>query len=147
MMKLYKFELPRAWILNALGVILVFVVCDQINAQSLRDPTLPPVETGLVDNAQSGKSSDAMTIIVRNGRPFLVVGTRLYATGQKLGQARIERISETEIWLREAGVLRKIPQFSGIQRRASASVSTKPVCKSLSSKSTSSVAPCADVQP
>lgn len=58
-----------------------------------------------------------MTIIVRNGRPHLVIGTRLYAQGEKIGQVRIERITETEIWLREGGVLHKVSQFSGIRRR------------------------------
>ncbi len=62
-----------------------------------------------------------MSVIVRNGRPYLVVGTRLYAAGEKLGQARIERITETEIWMREGGVRRKVPLFVGIQRRAASS--------------------------
>jgi len=59
-----------------------------------------------------------MTIIVRNGRPYLAVGTRLYAQGEKLGAARIERITETEVWLREGRELRKISQFHGIVRRS-----------------------------
>ena len=87
-----------------------------------------------------------MTIIVRNGRPNLVVGTRLYAQGQQLGKARIERISETEVWLREGGVLRKISQFTGIQRRTVPSGAATPAC-AASSKKTSAAAPCADVQP
>ena len=57
-----------------------------------------------------------MTVIVRDGRPYLVVGTRLLAQGQKLGEARIERIGETEIWLREGGVLRKIQRYPGVRR-------------------------------
>jgi hypothetical protein len=40
-----------------------------------------------------------------------------------LGQARIERISETEVWLREAGQLKKISVFSGVQRRVAEPVS------------------------
>lgn len=91
------------------------------DAQGLRDPTVPPAAAGFASPAQAGMASGtepgAMTIIVRNGRRYLAVGTRLYAQGQHLGPARIERISETEVWLRERGVLRKIQQFSGIQRR------------------------------
>lgn len=89
-----------------------------VNAQSLRDPTLPPAAAGLAATGPGASDEQAvMGVIVRDGRPYLVVGTRLYAQGQKLGQARIERISETEVWLREDGVLRKVPQFAGIQRR------------------------------
>lgn len=90
------------------------------DAQSLRDPTVPPAEAGLANAAVSTVSANqepgSMSVIVREGRPYLVAGTRLYAQGQKLGAARIDRISETEIWLREGGVLRKVPVFAGIQR-------------------------------
>ena len=151
MMKLCNLDVPPTWVLKGLSGLLLFWGCSQVDAQSLRDPTLPPVEAGLSDNALSGKpagaESGAMTVIVRNGRPFLAVGTRLYSIGQKLGQARIERITETEIWLREGGVLRKVPQFSGIQRRVVTPVSAKPACASTSSKSLSSLAPCAGVNP
>jgi hypothetical protein len=77
-----------------------------------------------------------MAVLVRQGVPYLVVGTRLYARGQKVGQARIERITETEVWLREAGLVRKIQVFGGIQRQASKPAQTT----SRPSSSSSSVA-------
>jgi hypothetical protein len=130
-------SLTLGWLM---GISLLFSF-GRLNAQSLRDPTLAPVEAGLSSTAPGAKpltaESGAMAVIVRDGRPFLVVGTRLYAVGQKLGQARIERISETEVWLREGGVLRKISQFPGILRRTV----TSP------SKASAPVAPRADVQP
>ena len=112
--------------------LTLFFLWGQVDAQGLRDPTLPPAEAGLASPSLDGKSVSlipgAMTIIVRNGHPYLAVGTRLYARGQKLGLARIERITETEVWLREDGVLRKVPQFPGIERR-SASELSKPGIK------------------
>lgn len=135
-----------------MGFALIFLLT-RVDAQTLRDPTVPPAEarptSDLVDGKSTGIASGAMTIIVRNERPFLVVGTRLYAQGQKLGQARIERITETEVWLREGGVLRKLPQFSGIQRRSVfvTPAAAKPTCAARVSKSSSAVAPCPDVQP
>lgn len=101
----------------------LLALCAQLgwaDAQSLRDPTVPPPEAGLASGAAgtlpAGNEPGSMGVLVRDGRPYLVAGTRLYAQGQKLGAARIERISETEIWLREGGVLRKVPLFAGIQR-------------------------------
>ena len=35
-----------------------------------------------------------------------------------LGRARVERITETEIWLREGQALRKVPLYAGVQRRS-----------------------------
>jgi hypothetical protein len=105
-----------------LGKLALAMLCfaGQVNAQDLRDPTLPPAEARLASPAEDGKAGSpalaAMTIIVRDGRPYLAVGTRLYAQGEKLGQARVERITETEVWLREGKVLRKVLQFQGIER-------------------------------
>lgn len=90
-----------------------------LHAQELRDPTAPPA--ALVAPAVGSASSPAREapggVIVRNGTPYLVVGTRLVAVGQQVGAAKLERITETDIWLREAGKLRKVPRFDGIQRR------------------------------
>lgn len=122
-----------------------------VDAQSLRDPTKAPAEAGFVDTATGPESPGiepgSMTVIVRSGRFYLAVGTRLYAQGQRLGQARIERISETEVWLREGGVLRKVSQFPGIQRRTVTPVVAQPLCTARSSKTSSPAASCADVQP
>ena len=108
------------WRVAACMLIALFFCFDLAQAQALRDPTVPPAGAGLASPALDAKSGGvapgAMTIIVRDGRPYLAVGTRLYAQGEKLGQARVERVTETEVWLREGGVLRKIQQFPGIQR-------------------------------
>ena len=122
-----KRALP-CWIALLLGTVL-----GAAGAQSLRDPTLPPLDAGVAVRPSATRSvsfdSNATTVIVRNGRRYLAVGTRLYATGEKLGSARIERITETELWLREGGVLRKLPFFEGIERHAvskSAAPTSKP---------------------
>jgi hypothetical protein len=98
-----------------------------VNAQDLRDPTMPPPESsaGPAGTVASPLGVDGMTVIVRNGKSYLVVGTRLYAPGQKVGPLRVERITETEVWLRDGQELRKVPRFSGIQRRA---VAAAPAC-------------------
>ncbi|HBH39014.1 MAG TPA: hypothetical protein DDX06_11625 [Curvibacter sp.] len=87
-------------------------------AQSLRDPTQPPgmEAAGPATAARAGAPS--WSVIVVDGRPHVAVGTRLYAQGQMLGRARVERITETEIWLREGQALRKVPLYAGVQRRS-----------------------------
>jgi hypothetical protein len=163
------------------GWLIGMLLCAAVNpagAQSLRDPTLPPVEAGVAGAPAAGNSlqieSGSTSVIVRNGRSYLVVGTRLYAQGQKLGQARIERITETEVWLREAGQLRKVQRFSGVERHVAAApvastgcatggLKMRPAVKaSKASKKTSkrskaaksgspapspAVAPCVDARP
>lgn len=146
----------------AMQVLLVFTCAlhgPQLGAQSLRDPTLPPAAAGLGDSgALAGKMAASelggpLSVIVVDGRPHLVVGTRLYAQGQMLGQARIERITETEVWLREGGELRKVPNFSGVQRRSIPLTAAMPACAASAAKPSRSpqsprpVAPCDSIQP
>lgn len=93
-----------------------------LQAQSLRDPTIAPSAAGVTTPDGTATGSDGktpMSVLVVDGKPHVMVGTRLYAKGQKIGQARIERITETEIWLREDGQLRKVSQFTGVVRRKS----------------------------
>ncbi len=123
-------------------------------AQTWRDPTAEPPQAGGgatgpgADNAEGA----SLSVIVVDGRPHVIMGTRLYARGQKLGQARIERITETEIWLREGTVLRKVPRYQGIERR-SVSSPVAPGCEagtakpSAASKGLPRSGSCTEVQP
>ena len=103
-------------------VLSLALALPPLGAQGARDPTLPPAESGLTaqdlqkNAAQALESS--LSIVVRDGSFFVVQGTRLLAQGQKLGEARIERISETEVWLHQRGVLSKRQLFAGITRRS-----------------------------
>ncbi len=104
----------------SLAVAMAALLQPVARAQAQRDPTMAPAAprapgaTG--DASAPAADADPMTVVVRDGRAYLVVGTRLLALGQKLGEARIERIGETEIWLREGGVLRKIQRYPGVRR-------------------------------
>lgn len=86
--------------------------------QSLRDPTQPPGAGAASEAGPARGGAPGWSVIVVDGRAHVAVGTRLYAEGQMLGRARVERITETEIWLREGTVLRKVPLYAGVQRRS-----------------------------
>lgn len=102
----------RQW----LGGLVLLAVVGPLSAQVVRDPTLPPGMGQGSGSAPRGTGSHWPVIII-DGKPHLVAGTRLYAEGQQLGTARIERITETEVWLREGGQLRKVSNFSAVRRR------------------------------
>jgi len=88
-------------------------------ALAQRDPTQPPLpaQAGAAAS-RPGPAAHGWPVLVVDGRPHLVVNTRLYAEGQMLGKARIERITETEVWLREGKTLRKIPNYPSVRRTA-----------------------------
>jgi len=104
-----------------LVAILLAAALPAAHAQAVRDPTVPPASAASAPSAGAARQpADAdigpVAVILREGCPYLVVGTRLYAPGQSLGSSRIERITETEVWLREGRTLHKKPIFSGIVR-------------------------------
>jgi hypothetical protein len=99
------------------GLCLLLAVASPLAAQALRDPTIPPLGGGAGGGAAKPRASHgSWPVIVIDGRPHVAVGTRLYAEGQMLGSARIERITETEIWLREGRELRKVQNYPGVRR-------------------------------
>ena len=102
-------------------------------AQALRDPTVPPASALGAPAADASGRAPApdigpVAVIVREGRPYLVMGTRLYAAGQSIGALRVERITETEVWLREGKTLHKKPIFAGIVRSSAGGKPLPPEC-------------------
>lgn len=125
--------------------VMALAGCLPATAQQTRDPTVPPVTTGVVaDTAAVGV--EGMTVLVRDGRHYLVVGTRLYAPGDQVGAFKVDRISETEVWLRDASKLIKVPRYSGVVRK---SLPPLPGCAPVSSESPTQTeaTPCEDSPP
>ena len=120
--------LRRAWhacLTLLTGLLAVSLPGPAQAQQDMRDPTMPPPLAAAAPHAPVSRSPlglDGVSVIVRDGKPGLVVGTRLVLPGQKLGAWVLERITETEIWLRDGSQLRKVARFSGIERRDSAQV-------------------------
>lgn len=100
-------------------------------AQTLRDPTLPPM---VQNNSKTAALLPSLSIgtgppsiVVREGRSYVVLESHLYAQGRRYGEVRIERISETEVWFRERGVLYKISRFPGTRRSIAAPSAKTPL--------------------
>ena len=96
--------------------LLSLAACAQ--AQALRDPTVPPTQASGVSGAsgQIPEAEEGTSVIVRDGKAGLVRGTRVIFPGQKWGRWTLERITETEVWLRDGKTLRKLQRFNGIKR-------------------------------
>ena len=90
---------------------------------SLRDPLQPPAApraASAPEAAADAGMSAPRQILVVDGRRYVVEGTRLRGVGDKLGDARIERIGDDAVWLRRAGGVQRVPLFAGITRRPAA---------------------------
>jgi hypothetical protein len=96
----------------------------QVDAQEAsRDPTVAPAENGATTASPAGV--EGMTVLVRDEKTYLVVASRLYAPGDKVGNLRVERITEKEVWFHDGSALIKVPRFARIERK---SIIAKPLC-------------------
>jgi len=91
-----------------------------------RDPTaLPATLRSAIAASQAASAASGAEdgrdgirqVVFANGRGHVVQHGRRYAVGQSLDGARIERITEQSVWLREGGQLRREPLYAGVEKR------------------------------
>lgn len=92
-----------------------------------RDPTAwPPALRNAMAAASAASAASGVEAPVDNairqvvfagGRAYVVQRGRRYGVGEQLDGARIERITEQAVWLREAGQLRREPLYAGVEKR------------------------------
>lgn len=115
---------PIRYLILAACAVALLVSTQQVAAQGAsRDPTVAPAETGATNASPAGV--EGMTVLVRDEKTYLVVASRLYAPGDKVGNLRVERITEKEVWFHDGSALIKVPRFPGIERK---SIIAKPLC-------------------
>jgi hypothetical protein len=155
-MTFYRSSMPPKRKLSWLIALVLSFGCSLVNAHSQRDPTVPPpfsevelaalASSELVETSIGIESGD-MTIVVRNGLPYLVIDNLFYTEGDTIGPVQIVRITDTEIWLSEAGILRKLSMFQSIQRRTVEPLAADPHCVYSYSTSSPKTTPCVNVDP
>ena len=118
---------PSLRLTIALGAMIGLMVTTHAVAQDVaRDPTVAPNSTGVTPgSAVSPAGVEGMTVFVRDGKPYLMVGARLYAPGDQVGNLRVQRITEKEVWFHDGSALIKVQRFAGIERNV---VATRPLC-------------------
>lgn len=135
-------KFPYQCSLAGLALALLWATPVAQAQDSARDPTVAPGEAGTASPSPAGV--EGMTVLVRGDRPYLVVGTRQYAPGDKVGNLRLERITEREVWFHDGSALIKVQRFAGIERKA---LAAKPPCSSTANHPSSADAACKDTQP
>ena len=102
------------------ALLAVAMLSGAAAAQStaLRDPTEPPsiyfAKPGTARNPLDGFRPEHMVAV--DGQRYLVWKGRRYGVGDSVLGARIERLDESEVWLRSNGDLRKLNLFTGVEK-------------------------------
>ena len=125
--------------MRALTLLLLMLTALSARAVDLpRDPTALPgaLRSAIAASAASAPGGAAPAdnairqVVFANGRAYVVQRGRRYVVGEQLDGARIERITEQAVWLREAGRVRREPLYGGVEKRvpppAAAAASAAP---------------------
>jgi hypothetical protein len=110
------------------ALVLLLLAALSAHAQEAgRDPTALPGALRNAIAAAEAASSPASgaepvhdgirQVVFANGRGYVVQRGRRYAVGEQVDGARIERITEQAVWLREAGQLRRESLYGGVEKR------------------------------
>jgi hypothetical protein len=113
----------------ALPMLLAATLLAAGAQEARRDPTeLPSALRASLAAAQAAAAASGVPagetvirqVVFAEGRAYVVQRGRRYAVGEQLDGARIERITEQAVWLRESGQLRREPLYGGVEKRAPA---------------------------
>lgn len=99
--------------------VLLSLVCAVAAAQGLPDPTRPPQASaaGMPDTTSVGTGPVVQSIILGKNRAEAIVDGHLVRPGDSVGEAKVARITESEVVLNEHGSLNALKLFPGIEKR------------------------------
>lgn len=106
--------------------VALLLAASLAGAAEERDPTAwpPALRSALAAASAASAASGAggagpaiRQVVFANGRAYVVQRGRRYGVGEQLDGARIERITEQAVWLREGGQLRREPLYAGVEKR------------------------------
>ena len=88
-------------------------------AQGLVDPTRPPqaAEGGAASGADAAApSTQLQSVLISSGRRVAVINGKPVAVGERYGEARVARITETEVVLRTGDQIEVLKLFPGVEK-------------------------------
>lgn len=117
-------------ILHGAFLVWTLIVTPAVLADTLRDPTRPsasagPMREGLLSGTDSGPV--LQSVILSQGRMIAIISGQTVKLGEKFGDARLIKISESEAVLRTDSGSQTLKLFPGIEKRLTANrASIKP---------------------
>lgn len=97
-------------------------------AETLPDPTQPPSMVSPAQNARGGAGSDSgptlQSVLVSPQRTIAVINGQTVKTGDRFGEARVVKITESEVVLRNGKDLQVLKLFPDIEKQRTPSRAT-----------------------
>ena len=90
----------------------------QAHAQGLVDPTRPPASLGKPGaGEETPAGSQLQSVLISSGRRLAVINGDTVALGGMVGEARVVKITETEVVLKKGEETEVLKMYPGIDKR------------------------------
>ncbi len=96
--------------------VCMLLAASSVSAQALTDPTRPPdaLNPWLPGGAQAATGPVLQSVLISPGRKVAIINGQEVRLNGKFGNARVTRITETEVVLRDGKNIQKLKLFPAI---------------------------------
>ena len=118
------------------GLVLSVALCvaAPARAQDLTDPTRPPNAPGTFPQDSAPAGTQLQSVLISPGRRLAIINGKSVALGGTVGEAKVGKISETEVVLQKGDETEVLKLFPGIDKQP-AKRPTRARDRALSQKS------------
>jgi MSHA biogenesis protein MshK len=105
----------------ALGVLMLvaaWVAVPEARAQSLADPTRPPAAGAEQEGEAAPAGKQLQSVLFSRGRKLAVIDGTMVPLGGEYGDARVVKITETEVVLKQGEETETLKLFPGVDKQA-----------------------------
>lgn len=114
-------------VIRNVAALCLLAVTASVMAESLVDPTRPPAALNpALANASAAYTGPALqSVLVSRGRKVAIIDGKEVRVNEKFGDARVIRITETEVVLRSGKNVQTLKLFPDMDKRAAHGASRK----------------------
>lgn len=89
-------------------------------AENLLDPTRPPAEFAAPSAATASAATGPLlqSVLISKGRKSAIIGGQVVGLGEKYGEARVVKITESEVVLKTGTVTETLRLFPDVEKRS-----------------------------
>lgn len=104
--------------------LIVFLCLSSLSpafaAENLLDPTRPPAELGVVaaGGAEMAKGPILQSVLISGGRKSAIIGGQVVGLGEKYGEARVVKVTESEVVLKTGTATETLRLFPDVEKRS-----------------------------
>ncbi|TCV84774.1 hypothetical protein [Sulfurirhabdus autotrophica] len=103
-----------------IGVLLFVSSMSVTQAENFADPTRPPASLGIVESgavASEAQGPVLQSVLISKGRKMAVISGQSVKLGEKFGDARLVRITESEVVLKSGKDVQTLKLLPEIEKR------------------------------